>query len=165
MASGEQLKALLKSHADGRRAHAERVEILAQRLAWVDGLAQGPVLLTSGSRRSRRFGSRVVTGEIRQGIERLRRRDSRQAEIFERWLEHVVTSYADRVLPIDGRVADAWGRLGAVHPVPVIDGLLAATARVHVPLATLDARLSQAPGPGCGFLRPDPGPASSVEPP
>ncbi len=31
----------------------------------------------------------------------------------------------------DGRVADAWGRLGAVRPVPVIDGLLAATARVH----------------------------------
>ena len=37
----------------------------------------------------------------------------------------------DRVLPIDGRVADAWGRLGAGRPVPVIDGLLAATARVH----------------------------------
>ena len=77
------------------------------------------------------FISVVVTGEIRQGIERLRRRDSRQAENLERWLEEVVTSYADRVLPIDGRVADAWGRLGAVRPVPVIDGLLAATARVH----------------------------------
>ena len=77
------------------------------------------------------FTSVVVTGEIRQGIERLRRRDSRQAEILERWLEDVVTSYADRVLPIDGRVADAWGRLGAARPVPVIDGLLAATARVH----------------------------------
>ena len=77
------------------------------------------------------FTSVVVTGEIRQGIERLRRRDSRQAGNLERWLEEVVTSYADRVLPIDGRVADAWGRLGAVRPVPVIDGLLAATARVH----------------------------------
>lgn len=55
-----------------------------------------------------RFVSVVVTGEIRQGIERLRRRDSRQAEILERWLEDVVTSYADRVLPIDGRDADAW---------------------------------------------------------
>ena len=77
------------------------------------------------------FTSVVVTGEIRQGIERLRRRDSRQAENLERWLEEVVTSYADRILPIDGRVADAWGRLGAVRPVPVIDGLLAATARVH----------------------------------
>ena len=77
------------------------------------------------------FVSVVVTGEIRQGIERLRRRDSRQAEILERWLEDVVTSYADRVLPIDGRVADAWGRLSPVRPIPVIDGLLAATARVH----------------------------------
>ena len=77
------------------------------------------------------FISVVVTGEIRQGIERLRRRDSRQAEILERWLEDIVTAYADRVLPIDGRVADVWGRLGAVRPIPVIDGLLAATARVH----------------------------------
>ena len=77
------------------------------------------------------FVSVVVTGEIRQGIERLRRRDSRQAEILERWLEDVVTSYADRILPFDGRVADAWGRLSAVRPIPVIDGLLAATARVH----------------------------------
>ena len=77
------------------------------------------------------FTSVVVTGEIRQGIERLRRRDSRQAGNLERWLEEVVMSYADRILPIDGRVADAWGRLGAVRPVPVIDGLLAATARVH----------------------------------
>ena len=77
------------------------------------------------------FVSVVVTSEIRQGIERLRRRDSRQAEILERWLEDVVTSYADRVLPFDGRVADACGRLSAVRPIPVIDGLLAATARVH----------------------------------
>ena len=55
----------------------------------------------------------------------------RDIEILERWLEDVVTSYADRVLPIDGRVADAWGRFGAVRPIRVIDGLLAATARVH----------------------------------
>lgn len=85
----------------------------------------------AGVREGDLFTSVVVTGEIRQGIERLRRRDSRQAENLERWLEEVVTSYADRILPIDGRVADAWGRLGAVRPVPVIDGLLAATARVH----------------------------------
>lgn len=77
------------------------------------------------------FISVVVTGEIRKGVERLRRRDLRQAEALERWLEEIMLSYADRVLPIDARVADAWGRLGAARPVPVIDGLLAATARVH----------------------------------
>ena len=77
------------------------------------------------------FISVVVTGEIRRGVERLRRRDPRQAATLEHWLQDIVTSYANRVLPIDGRVADAWGHLGAIRSVPVIDGLLAATARVH----------------------------------
>ena len=27
--------------------------------------------------------------------------------------------------------SDAWGRMGAARPIPVIDGLLAATAKVH----------------------------------
>lgn len=86
------------------------------------------------------FISVLVTGEIRRGVERLRRRDARQAEALERWLEELADSYADRVLPIDARVADAWGRLGALRPVPVIDGLLAATARVHdMTLVTRDA--------------------------
>ena len=86
------------------------------------------------------FISVLVTGEIRRGVERLRRRDARQAEALERWLEELADSYADRVLPVDARVADAWGRLGAVRPVPVIDALLAATAQVHdMTLVTRDA--------------------------
>ena len=85
----------------------------------------------AGVRDADLFISVIVTGEIRKGVERLRRRDPRQAETLERWLEEIVQSYADRVPPIDARVADAWGRLGAVRPVPVIDGLLAATARVQ----------------------------------
>jgi len=32
---------------------------------------------------------------------------------------------------IDARIADDWGRLNVPDPVPVIDGLLAATARRH----------------------------------
>jgi predicted nucleic acid-binding protein len=28
-------------------------------------------------------------------------------------------------------VVDEWGRLNGIRPVPVIDGLLAATAKVH----------------------------------
>ena len=46
------------------------------------------------------------------------------------------------------------------------DAWYVACAKVlAVPLATLDARLTQAPGPSCGFLLPDPGPASPEEPP
>ena len=99
------------------------------------------------------FISVLVTGEIRRGIERLRGRDASQAEILERWLQDVMTSYADRVLPIDGRVADAWGRLGAARPVPVIDGLLAATARVH-DMTLVTRNVQDVEGLGVSVLNP-----------
>ena len=41
---------------------------------------------------------------------------------------------------------------------------VACAEALTVPLATLDARLSQAPGPTCEFLLPGPGPASSEQP-
>jgi toxin FitB len=37
----------------------------------------------------------------------------------------------DRVLPIDEPIAEAWALLGIPDPLPLIDGLLAATAKVH----------------------------------
>ena len=73
----------------------------------------------------------ITLGEIRQGIEQLRRRDVRQAQVLGRWLDDLVRLYGDRLLPIDGLVADEWGRLRAVRTLPVVDTLLAATARVH----------------------------------
>ena len=77
------------------------------------------------------FLSVLVIGEIRRGIERLARRDSAQAEVFERWLNQLITVYEDRIVPITADVADAWGRLNVPDPVPVVDGLLAATALVR----------------------------------
>ncbi len=77
------------------------------------------------------FLSVLVVGEIRQGIDRLARRDPAQAEIFERWLGQLVNGYADRVVPVTVPIAEAWGRLNVPDPVPVVDGLLAATALVH----------------------------------
>jgi toxin FitB len=77
------------------------------------------------------FLSVLVVGEIRQGIERLARRDPAQAEIFERWLSRLVSDYQDRIVPITADVAEAWGRLNVPDPVPVVDGLMAATALVH----------------------------------
>jgi hypothetical protein len=37
---------------------------------------------------------------------------------------------ADRVLPVDEPVAEAWALLGIPNPLPLIDGLLAATVKV-----------------------------------
>ncbi len=73
----------------------------------------------------------ITLGEIRQGIEQIRRRDGRQAQNLGRWLDDLTRLYADRLLPIDGLVADEWGRLRAIRTLPVVDTLLAATARVH----------------------------------
>jgi toxin FitB len=79
----------------------------------------------------RLFLSVLVVGEIRQGVERLARRDPIQAEIFERWLSQLIDGYGDRLIPITDRIAQAWGRLNVPDPVPVVDGLMAATALVH----------------------------------
>lgn len=77
------------------------------------------------------FLSVLVIGEIRQGVARLARRDPGQAEKVEHWLTQLADSYADRIVPVTVQIADAWGRLNAPDPVPVVDGLLAATALVH----------------------------------
>jgi len=73
----------------------------------------------------------LVLGEIRKGIELARRRDSVKAKALESWLTQVDAAFGDRVLPIDRAVTDEWGRMSALRPIPVIDGLLAATAKVH----------------------------------
>lgn len=73
----------------------------------------------------------MVLGEIRQGIERLRARAPDQAAEFEAWIDRLEHDYADHILPISADVADEWGRLNAPVALPVVDTLLAATAKVH----------------------------------
>ncbi len=73
----------------------------------------------------------LVLGEIRRGTERLRRRDPQQASVYEIWLEAVARDYADRILPVDAEIAEEWGRMSVPDPVPIVDGLMAATAMVR----------------------------------
>lgn len=73
----------------------------------------------------------LVVGEIRQGIERLRSRNPRQTRALEEWLEELGEAFGERILPVDTRVAQTWGRLSARGNFPVVDALLAATAEVH----------------------------------
>ena len=39
--------------------------------------------------------------------------------------------FNERIVDVDAAVADRWGRLGILTPLPDIDSLLAATALVH----------------------------------
>jgi predicted nucleic acid-binding protein len=87
---------------------------------WFDGVSVDEIYL-----------SVLVVGELRRGIELVRRRDTKQAAALERWLTRVTTDHAERILPVDGPVADQWGRLTAKQPGSVIDTLMAATALVH----------------------------------
>ena len=77
------------------------------------------------------FISVLTVGEIRRGIESIRRRDRERALALSRWLHGLVTQFESRLLSVDRNVAEEWGRLNAAATLPVVDGLLAATARVH----------------------------------
>jgi predicted nucleic acid-binding protein len=77
------------------------------------------------------YTSVLVLGEIRRGIESIRRCDRASALALEQWLVRLATGFGERILPIDVRVADRWGALNVPDPVPTVDGLLAATALVH----------------------------------
>ena len=81
------------------------------------------------------FLSVLTLGEIRKGLARLSQ--SRRRTQLETWLEiELQNRFAGRILPINGDVADRWGLLAAEaqrkgRSLPVIDGLLAATALHH----------------------------------
>ena len=89
-------------------------------LAWMDGLDRGELFL-----------SVLVLGEIEQGIERLRSRDHAQARVLTTWLDGLRSGFMHRIAPVTLDVALTWGRLNAVRTLPVVDGLLAATALTH----------------------------------
>ena len=110
--------------------------------AWYDSIDPGGVYL-----------SVLVTGEIRRGIERMQRRDPARAAVFERWLADLGAAFAARILPIDRAVADEWGRLSAIRTVPAVDGLLAATAKVHS-LTLVTRNIADIAGLGAAVLNP-----------
>lgn len=71
-------------------------------------------------------------GEIRKGIEGVA--DPAFRQTLTDWLEVELRHYfVGRLLDIDETVADRWGRVQAAsgRSLPVIDGLLAATALQH----------------------------------
>ncbi|MDP3658393.1 MAG: type II toxin-antitoxin system VapC family toxin [Brevundimonas sp.] len=69
----------------------------------------------------------LCLGEIRRGIEMLPVGAKRKA--LAHWLENDLISWLEgRILPVDGQIAQTWGRLGARGKVSPIDALIGATA-------------------------------------
>jgi toxin FitB len=87
--------------------------------AWFDQLGDEEIYL-----------SVLTIGEIRRGIESVRRRDPDAAASLDSWLARLGEAHRDRIIPVDREIAAEWGRMNVPDPLPVIDGLLAATAKV-----------------------------------
>jgi predicted nucleic acid-binding protein len=82
--------------------------------------------------RAEEIGTSVlVLAEIRRGIELKRRRDPGQAKSLDRWFLKMRAGLGERVLPVDEPIAEAWAILAVPDPLPLIDGLLAATVKVR----------------------------------
>ncbi|MFQ5954009.1 MAG: type II toxin-antitoxin system VapC family toxin [Kiloniellales bacterium] len=92
----------------------------AQVLAWLQQVDQKDL-----------FISVLTIGELTKGVAKRGHTDPRAAAALEHWVRGIERLFSDHVIPIDSEIAAAWGRLDADTPLPVVDALLAATAKVH----------------------------------
>jgi toxin FitB len=73
----------------------------------------------------------LVIGELRCGIELIKRRDLNAAFHLEEWLKKIIQEYSHRIFPITQEIAEIWGKMNVPDPISTVDGLLAATAKLH----------------------------------
>ena len=77
------------------------------------------------------YVSVLTVGELRRGIDSIERRDASAARVLDGWLRGMVDGFHERVLPVDRAIAEEWGRMNVAQSLPIIDTLLAATAKIH----------------------------------
>ena len=78
----------------------------------------------------------ITIGEIGKGILKLSKTDSRRSQKLTAWLSKVEQRFAGRILPLDAATLHVWAQIAAHtelagQPLPVMDGLLMATAQCH----------------------------------
>ena len=99
------------------------------------------------------FLSVLTIGEIRRGVENVRRRDPKSGAALDSWLARLGEAHRDRILPVDRAIAEEWGRMNVPDPLPVVDGLLAATAKV-VGLTLATRNVADVEGSGVELVDP-----------
>ena len=102
-----------------RKAPAQQV------IAWLDEQDEASL-----------FISVITLGEIEKGILKLRKADLRRSQKLTNWLGKVEQRFAGRILPLDAAALHVWAQIAAHselagQPMPVMDGLLMATAQCH----------------------------------
>jgi predicted nucleic acid-binding protein len=76
--------------------------------------------------------SAISIGELRRGVELIRRRGAaEQARLLEVWMASVVESFSERILAFDADAAQVWGHLRVPDPAHPIDKQIAAMALVN----------------------------------
>jgi len=73
----------------------------------------------------------LVIGQIRCGVESVRRRDPSAGDRLDSWFDTLLHDFRDQLVPVSTEIADLWGRLILPDRLPEVDGLLAATALAH----------------------------------
>ncbi len=81
------------------------------------------------------FISVISQGEIKKGILKLPDNEPRRQKLFT-WLAKIEQRFAGRILPLDGATFHVWAQIAAHaeltgQPLPVMDGLLMASAQCH----------------------------------
>ena len=82
------------------------------------------------------FISVITLGEIEKGILKLRATDAHRSQKLTAWLGLVEQRFSGRTLPLDSASLHVWAQLSANAelagtPLPVMDGLIMATAQCH----------------------------------
>lgn len=78
------------------------------------------------------FLSVIVIQELEIGTLLVERRDPSQGALLRAWLdEHVLPTFAERILPVDAAVARRSAALHVPDPRPIRDALIAATAFIY----------------------------------
>jgi len=82
------------------------------------------------------FISVISMGEIEKGILKLRSSDPHRSQKLTAWLGKVEQRFAGRILPLDAAALHVWAQIAAHaesvgQPLPVMDGLLMATAQCN----------------------------------
>ncbi|MEZ5085324.1 MAG: type II toxin-antitoxin system VapC family toxin [Tessaracoccus sp.] len=73
----------------------------------------------------------LTLGEIKRGAWLHRNTDPRYTDRLFDWLRQLEASYSDHTLAINRDVMHAWASIPTRRTLPVIEGLLAATALAH----------------------------------
>jgi toxin FitB len=95
-----------------------------------------------------------VVGEIRSGIEGLRRRgDLPQARRLEAWLDLILDEFSDQIVEFNLECAKTWGYLMGVNDQHIVDRQIAAMALVY-DLTVVTGNTSHFEGTGVRLLNP-----------